>query len=131
MMRKGFALLEVTFALFLSAMIALVLFESLSQTNSILSRVTSVSMLERRVMVMQQQFESDFSGRAEVTALGAFQLPIESSVMRGITDNWGQILLDVGLAIQLLNRRAFSEGLIHQELAFATGLVEAGHDLSK
>jgi hypothetical protein len=42
--------------------------------------------------------EGDFSGRAEVTALGAFQLPIESSVMRGITDNWGQILVDVTLA---------------------------------
>ena len=62
MMRKGFALLEVVFALLISSMIAIILFESLSQTNVILSRVVSVSSLERRVALMQQQFETDFSG---------------------------------------------------------------------
>lgn len=61
-MRKGFALLEVVFALVISSMIAIILFQSLSQTNGILSRVVSVSALERRVALMQQQFETDFSG---------------------------------------------------------------------
>ena len=62
MMQKGFSLIEVTFGLLISSMIALILFESLSQTNGILSRVVSVSSIERRVALMQQQFETDFSG---------------------------------------------------------------------
>ncbi len=62
MMQKGFSLIEVTFGLLISSMIALILFESLSQTNGILSRVVSVSSMERRVALMQQQFETDFSG---------------------------------------------------------------------
>jgi prepilin-type N-terminal cleavage/methylation domain-containing protein len=62
MMRKGFALLEVVFALVISSMIAVILFQSLSQTNGILLRVVSVTALERRVALMQQQFETDFSG---------------------------------------------------------------------
>ncbi len=62
MMQKGFSLIEVTFGLLISSMIALILFESLSQSNGILSRVVSVSSIERRVALMQQQFETDFSG---------------------------------------------------------------------
>jgi type II secretory pathway component PulJ len=62
MMRKGFALLEIVFALVISSMIALILFQSLSQTNGVLSRVVSLSSIERRVALMQHQFETDFSG---------------------------------------------------------------------
>ena len=47
---------------------------------------------------LKDYIEGDFSGRAEVTALAAFQLPIEPSVARGITDQWGTILVDLTLA---------------------------------
>ncbi len=62
MMQKGFSLVGVMFGLLISSMISLILFQSLSQTNGILSRVVSVSSIERRVALMQQQFETDFSG---------------------------------------------------------------------
>jgi len=62
MMQKGFSLIEVTFGLLISSMIALILFESLSQSNKILSRVVSVSSIERKVALMQHQLETDFSG---------------------------------------------------------------------
>ena len=62
MMQKGFSLVEVMFGILISSMIALILFQSLSQTNEVLSRVASVSGMERRVALMQQQFETDFSG---------------------------------------------------------------------
>lgn len=61
-LRKGFTILEVVFGLLISSMIALILFQSLTQTNGILARVTALTSLERRVMLLQQQFESDFSG---------------------------------------------------------------------
>lgn len=61
-LRKGFTILEVVFGLLISSMIALILFQSLTQTNGILGRVTALTSLERRVMLLQQQFEVDFSG---------------------------------------------------------------------
>ena len=62
MLRKGFTVLEIVFGLLISSMIALILFQSLTQTNGILGRVTALTSLERRVMLLQQQFEADFSG---------------------------------------------------------------------
>lgn len=61
-LKKGFTILEVVFGLLISSMIALILFQSLTQTNGILGRVTALTALERRVMLLQQQFETDFSG---------------------------------------------------------------------
>lgn len=62
MLRKGFTLLEVVFGLLISSMIALILFQSLTQMNGTLTRVTALTSLERRVMLLQQQLETDFSG---------------------------------------------------------------------
>jgi|GEM_PF-2926109 len=62
MLRSGFSFVEVICGLVISALIATVLFQALFQTNSVLKRVDALSSLERRVMLVQQQFESDFSG---------------------------------------------------------------------
>lgn len=62
MMRRGSMVLELVIGMMISAIIALILFQSLSQSNGILSRVVGVSGVERRVAIIQQQFETDFMG---------------------------------------------------------------------
>ena len=62
MTRKGFSLPEVIFGLAIGTMIALILFESITQTNQVFARVTSLSSIERNASLLQQQFENDFSG---------------------------------------------------------------------
>ncbi len=62
MHNKGFALLEIIVALLLGSLISGILFQSLSQSNQIFSKVTATSSIERRMALFQQQVETDFSG---------------------------------------------------------------------
>ncbi len=61
-MRKGFILVEVLVALLLGSLMIGVLFQSLSQTNQLFAKVVSTSSIQRTALLVQQQFETDFSG---------------------------------------------------------------------
>lgn len=60
---------------------------------------------------LKEWIEGDFSGRAEVCALNAFQLPIESSSLRGFADNWINIFTDVSLGMLTLGSPYIFKGL--------------------
>lgn len=74
---------------------------------------------------LKDWLEDDFSGRSEVCALNAYQLPIEASAWRGFTDNWLTIVGDVALGVLTLGGSYAFEGVVKA----GSGLVKTGEAL--
>lgn len=62
MNKSGYILVEVMMAVLLGSLMLGVLFQSLSQTNTLFGKVVGLSSIERAAVLVQQQFETDFSG---------------------------------------------------------------------
>lgn len=61
-LHKGFILMEVLFSLVIGSMLALLLFQSMGSLSKTYQKIFSVSSVQRRFTLMQQQFDRDFSG---------------------------------------------------------------------
>ncbi len=61
-LRNGFALLEVLFAMIIGSMLSFILFQSIGSMSKTYQKIYSVSSVQRRFTLVQQQFERDFSG---------------------------------------------------------------------
>lgn len=61
-LRNGFALLEVLFAMIIGSMLSFILFQSIGSMSKTYQKIFSVSSVQRRFTLVQQQFERDFSG---------------------------------------------------------------------
>lgn len=61
-LRNGFILLEVVFSLVIGAILSLLLFQSMGSLSKTYQKIFSVSSVQRRFTLVQEQFERDFSG---------------------------------------------------------------------
>jgi prepilin-type N-terminal cleavage/methylation domain-containing protein len=61
-LRKGFALMEVLFSLMIGSILAFLLFQSIGSMSKTYQKIFSVSSVQRRFTLIQQQFDRDFSG---------------------------------------------------------------------
>ena len=59
---NGFALLEVIISVMVGSMLALLLFQSIGSMSKTYQKIVSVSSVQRRFTLVQQQFERDLSG---------------------------------------------------------------------
>ncbi|MFT6765455.1 MAG: prepilin-type N-terminal cleavage/methylation domain-containing protein [Alteromonas naphthalenivorans] len=61
-LNRGFALIEVLFSLTIGSILALLLFQSIGSMSKTYQKIFSVSSVQRRFTLVQQQFARDFSG---------------------------------------------------------------------
>ncbi len=59
---KGFSLIEVMIAMVISVGLSTILFQSLSQSNTVFQRVVTFSGLERKMTIIQQVWDREISG---------------------------------------------------------------------
>lgn len=61
-LRSGFVLIEVLLSLAIGSILALLLFQSMGSLSKTYQKIYAVSSVQRRLTLLQQQFERDFSG---------------------------------------------------------------------